>query len=60
MLYYDFSCSFTCNVKKFLEKRRFFKENGGVDFNKLNNYYDMLLSDNENMDLRFYDLEEMA
>ena len=57
MLYYDFSCSFTCNVKNFLEKRRFFKENGGVDFNKLNNYYDMLLNDNENIDIRFYDLE---
>ena len=57
MLYYDFSCSFTCNVKKILEKRRFFKENGGVDFNKLNNYYDMLLNDNENIDIRFYDLE---
>lgn len=57
MLYYEFSCNFTANMKKVLKKRGFLKESGEVDFNKLNNYYDMLLNDNENMDLRFYDLE---
>lgn len=57
MLYYEFSCNFTANMKKVLKKRGFLKESGDVDFNKLNNYYDMLLNDNENMDLRFYDLE---
>lgn len=43
MLYYEFSCNFTANMKKVLKKRRFLKESGDVDFNKLNNYYDMLL-----------------
>ena len=57
MLYYEFSCNFTANMKKVLKKRGFLKESGDVDFNKLNNYYDMLLNDNENMDLRFYHLE---
>ena len=57
MLYYEFSCNFTANMKKVLKKRGFLKESGDVDFNKLNNYYDMLLNDNDNMDLRFYDLE---
>lgn len=57
MLYYEFSCNFTANMKKVLKKRGFLKESGDVDFNKLNNYYDMLLNDNENMNLRFYHLE---
>ena len=53
MLYYEFSCNFTANMKKVLKKRGFLKESGEVDFNKLNNYYYILCISTETINTFF-------
>lgn len=56
MLYFDFTCSFNKTTEEFWRKRRFFKENGQINFDKVNNYIDLLL-EHTSSDIRFYDFD---
>ena len=56
MLYFDFSCSFNKTTEEFWRKRGFFKDNGKINFDKVNNYIDLLLEYTSN-GIRFYDFD---
>ena len=56
MLYFDFICSFNKTTEEFWRKRGFFEENGQINFDKVNNYIDLLLEHSSN-GVRFYDFD---
>ena len=57
MLYFDFACSFTKTTEKVWRKRGFFKPDKEINFNKVNNYIDLLLDTKNDIVFRFYALE---
>ena len=56
MLYFEFTCSFNKTTEKLWAKRGFFKENYQINFDKVNNYIDLLLEYTSN-GIRFYDFD---
>lgn len=57
MLYYEFACNFSKMMKKDWKQRDFIKENGSFNFEKINNYLNLIVPADD-ICLKFYELQE--